>query len=127
MRLAEGAAGAAGSLAPALGTLPALLLATLALALPALAGYYALRSFLRAVRCLTFTLISTWDDCSAVTHMFEPNLCHAIGTGHVVCESVKLSASRCCAQQLVTPAQLLLVMLCMLAIVVALSILTSIS
>ena len=49
-RLAEGAAGAAGSLAPVLGTLPALLLATLALALPALASYYALRSFLRSVR-----------------------------------------------------------------------------
>ncbi len=50
VRLAEGAAGAAGSLAPALGTLPALLLATLATLLPALAGYYALRSFLRLVR-----------------------------------------------------------------------------
>ena len=61
MRLAEGAAGAAGSLAPALGTLPALLLATLATVLPALAGYYALRSFLRSVRHTVMSVL-LWID-----------------------------------------------------------------
>ena len=50
VRLAEGVAGAAGSLVPALGTLPALLLAMLALGIPSLGAYYALRSLLQTVR-----------------------------------------------------------------------------
>ena len=52
MRLAEGAAGAAGSLATVLGTVPALLLMTLLTGVPLLGAAHALRSLLQGVRPL---------------------------------------------------------------------------